>query len=77
MATTKKDRGAHDPRTCPACQVIDAADGTVDGNLFPSEEPAFDASVEDLLANGDGLTHAIDRRIPGVTDNREDILHFR
>jgi uncharacterized membrane protein len=26
---------AHDPLTCPACNAIDAADGVVDGNLFP------------------------------------------
>jgi uncharacterized membrane protein len=26
---------AHDPVTCLACHAIDAADGVVDGNLFP------------------------------------------
>ena len=24
-----------DPHVCPACRIIDAADGVVDGNLFP------------------------------------------
>ena len=63
MATTKKDRGAHDPRTCPACQVIDAADGTVDGNLFPSLLPRFQHERH----AADALKQAQDRAADAIT----------
>jgi uncharacterized membrane protein len=29
------DPTTHDPLTCPACRAIDAADGAIDGRLFP------------------------------------------
>jgi len=35
QAACMTDAKQHDRLTCPACRAIDAADGVVDGNLFP------------------------------------------
>ena len=53
----------HDPLTCPACRAIDAADGIVDGRLFPVLVDRV-AHERDVLER---VKRAQDRAADGIT----------
>jgi uncharacterized membrane protein len=54
---------AHSPLTCPACKILDAADGIMDGNLFKPEHYRT-TNERHLLAR---FTRSQDRAADAVT----------